>query len=169
MGKNSCSKWNDHSGKTCTPLIRNGFSEVYSICNGDTHTLLESVVFPMRNVTAELDNFGCCPVTYHFLTKKGQTIDKTVQPGQEITVQIPGRIIMVTATCECTSCAPGPCAPSPSPVPCPPSPVPCGNGGPPQSPEQPIKAAVNGNGGGYYAFCGFDIYVEYTQCVCCRN
>ncbi|RSD20757.1 hypothetical protein [Mesobacillus subterraneus] len=85
----------------CESVVRFGFASFFGDCDGNTHTLVEANIRPLENLIPEIENFGDCPVTLHFLQQNGGTIDKTVQPGDLITISIPGRIILVTATCEC--------------------------------------------------------------------
>lgn len=92
----------------CESVVRFGFAAFVDECDQNIHTLVEANIRPLENLITDIENFGDCPVTLHFLQQNGGTIDKTVQPGDEMTFSIPGRIILVTATCECPCGSGGP-------------------------------------------------------------
>jgi|SRR5690606_25052190 len=83
-------------------LLREAFGEISRLCDGNTYTLIEATATPMENVNAEIGNFGDCSVTFHFLQEKGETVNRTVPANAGIrVVQIPGRILLVSVTCNC--------------------------------------------------------------------
>jgi hypothetical protein len=92
----------------CESVVRFGFASFVDDCGENTHTLIEANIRPMENLITVIENFGDCPVTLHFLQQNGGTIDKTVQPLNDMTFSIPGRIILVSATCECPCDSGGP-------------------------------------------------------------
>lgn len=86
----------------CRSVVRFGFASFEGDCEENNITLFEANIRPLENLITILENdLGDCPVTLHFLQQDGGMIDKTVQPGDIMTFSIPGRIILVTATCEC--------------------------------------------------------------------
>lgn len=91
-----------------TPILREMFAEFFNEeCDGAEHTLIETAIRPMDRVFAELGNFSDCPVKYRFLRTDGKTVTHVVPPNQIQAFQIPGRIIMVTLTCEACACGHG--------------------------------------------------------------
>lgn len=89
------------SPRRCTPVVREAFGQTFSggCGSGQIFTFVDATARPMENVVAEVFNFGSCPAVFTFNRVKASPVTITVQPGEDFTVLISGRVTTVTGSC----------------------------------------------------------------------